>query len=121
MHFKLESATPTRRQKYNKPQWVVRLEKMKPIETKVNQLKSVYKSIFQSIQDWTNNYLASLPIPSERHATEVAVELDHLYDLSEQCGDSVNPIIERIETANKLMPDSSKISNKRKRRRRKRK
>lgn len=113
--------SPKRRQKYNKPQWVVRLEKATLIEKKVNQLKSVYKSIFRTIQHWANNYLASLPAPSESHASKLAEDLDLLSELSGQCIEEINPLIENIEKSNELMPESSKVSPKRKRRRRKRK
>jgi len=111
--------TPSRRQKYNKPQWVVRLEKADLIEKKVNQLKSVYQSVFKSIQHWANNYLASLPVPSEKHANEVAIELDTLNVLSEKCDTELMPIVERVERLNSVMPEHTKILPKRKRRRRK--
>lgn len=111
--------TPRRRQKYNKPQWVIRLEKADLIEKKVNQLISAYQSVFRSIQHWANNYLASLPVPSEKHANEVAIELDTLNDLSEKCDAELIPIVERVERLNSVMPENAKISPKRKRRRRK--
>ena len=111
--------TPKRRQKYDKPQWIVRLEKADLIEKKVNQLKSVYQSVFKSIQHWANNYLASLPIPSEKHANEVALELETLNDLSEKCDAELLPIVERVERLNSVMPENAKVSPKRKRRRRK--
>ncbi|TKB00717.1 hypothetical protein E5672_18785 [Alteromonas portus] len=111
--------SPRRRQKYNKPYWVVRIEKAKLIEKKVNQLKAKYQTVFRSIQHWANNYLASLPVPSEQRAIEVAMELDTLNDLSEKCDTELMPIIEKVEQLNNVMPDNSKVSPKRKRRRRK--
>lgn len=84
-----------------------------------NQLKSVYQSVFKSIQHWANNYLASLPIPSEKHANEVALELETLNDLSEKCDAELLPIVERVERLNSIMPENAKVSPKRKRRRRK--
>ena len=112
---------PKRRQKYNKPQWVIRLEKVKLIEKKLNRLKTVYHSVFRSIQHWANNYMASLPVPSEHHAYHAAKGLDALNELSDNCEKEINPVINKIEKSNDLMPDSSKISTKRKRRRRIRK
>jgi hypothetical protein len=112
--------TPTRRQRYNKPTWAIRSEKNVQVENKLRELKSSYELVINSIKDWTTHFLLSLTRQSAAHADVVSKNLDYINTLSREAEKAFEPAIQAVEEQNKSMPDKSKISPQRKRRRRKR-
>lgn len=112
---------PRKKQRYNKPAWTVRLEKAQLIESKINDLRLVYKSIIDSMKKWAANYLSSLPLPSEQYSKETSACLDELNSISPKSELIFESAIETIEKSNISMPKVSMVTPKRKRRKRKRK
>ncbi|WP_032096690.1 MULTISPECIES: hypothetical protein [unclassified Alteromonas] len=112
--------TPKRKQRYNKPSWAFRQERNEEIEKKLKALKSAYRSVISSIKDWTNHYLTSLIKQSESKANDVSNKLDHIGTLSANAEFAFDPTIKMIESQNLSMPEKTKVTPKRKRKRRKR-
>ena len=111
---------PKRKQRYNKPSWAFRQERNEEIEKKLKALKIAYRSVISSIKDWTNHYLTSLIKQSESKANDVSNKLDHIGTLSANAEFAFDPTIKMIESQNWSMPEKTKVTPKRKRKRRKR-
>lgn len=110
---------PKRRQSANKPIWMYRAEQVQRYETKLNELKKAYTTVIKSIKSWADNYLLSLIGPTSKEANKAAYQLDALAELSNSAEQEISPVVEHIELQNQDMPASTKVTPKRKRRRRK--
>ena len=109
---------PKRKQKRNKPVWVIRAEKLAQAEQRFNHLKSLYDDLVISIKNWASHYLLSIIPTAKKQSQSVAQQLDEISNLSTIIENEVTPLVDEIEHLQPDMPSSTKVSPKRKRRRR---
>lgn len=110
---------PSKKQKYNKPAFLVRQEKLLRIEQQLQQLKLTYKKAIESIKTWSTYYLRSLTSHSERYAADAAETINETEALSTSAASVLDTTVKALESSRQNMPNETKVSPKRKRRRRK--
>lgn len=104
----------------NVPLHVARAEKATKIEDKIKLLKITYNHIKNDIQTWGKTFLAEMFKISEKRAEKIADNLNEIEPISKVVTDGLDDVIDEIEQQKNDAPDEAKISNKRKRKRRKR-
>lgn len=110
---------PKKKNTVKKPDWVIREEKVLNTEKKLNLLKNSFKNVKQEISSWAKVFLADIFAIAEKKANKVASSIDDIESVSFQIADDFDEIVDEVEFKNEKAPELSKVSNKRKKRRRK--
>jgi hypothetical protein len=102
----------------NKPLWKARQIKADAIESKLDLLEKKYNSLKKNIKIWSKDFLSNLIVYAKPSSKIVADEINDIDEISKPIATDFDKIIYDIENQNPSAPDETKVTPKRKRRRR---